>query len=119
MSSRAEMGFVRSYDERMSALAESFPTLVSDWDNERRCMTPLAGVRPWDPVLLDSHRGGGHGQRCAIQFVLSVWNPSTSRAKLRRDGWKHGSFDLQEALQVWDKQHRGAFLAWASNPWWP
>lgn len=98
------------YSEKMSALAESFPTLLA---------AGYAGIRPWDPLALDAHRGEAHGERCAIQFLLSVWNPETSAAPKKRDRWKHGGFDLQEALGVWDDQHRAAFLAWASAPWWP
>jgi len=92
---------------RMTALVESFPTLVG-----------LAGVRPWDAVQFDLNRGLSHGGRCAQQFVLSVWNPSTSTMP-RGKGWRCGRFDLQDALCVWDDRHRRAFLAWASQPWWP
>jgi hypothetical protein len=33
--------------------------------------------------------------------------------------WETGAFDAMEALKCWDIRHRGAFLAWARDPWWP
>ena len=90
--------------ERMSRLAESFPSL-------RNC----PGTRPWDPVALDgwaaSGRAAGSGLYAA-QFVLSVWFAKHSMAKA-------GPFNLSEALRVWDLTHRSAFAAWAADPWWP
>jgi hypothetical protein len=41
---------------------------------------------------------------------LSVWDP--------QQAWELERFDVMEALRVWDEDHREAFLAWASNPWW-
>jgi len=71
------------------------------------------GISPWDAVALDDWAAGGdpsHGERCAAQFLLAVWNPDES--------WKSGQFDLMDALRVWDAQHRRAFIEWALDPWW-
>ncbi len=91
------------YAARMTALALSFPT-----------MRYADGVAPWDAVRLSRWlRSGapGHGAKCAGQFLLGVWNPSTR--------WRSGKFDLHEALGVWDHEHHAAFLAWVRAPWWP
>jgi hypothetical protein len=29
-----------------------------------------------------------------------------------------GVFLVMDALSVWDREHRAAFLAWAADPWW-
>jgi hypothetical protein len=93
----------KQYGARMTALAESFPTL-RDAD----------GVRPWDAQRLEAwllSGAPGHGASCAGRFVLSVWNSY--------DEWRSGRFDLHEALGCWDDKHRRAFLAWSVQPWWP
>lgn len=51
------------------------------------------------------------GSLAAARFVPIFFNPSTAV--------EYGSFDLHEALSVWDADHRVAFLAWATAPWWP
>lgn len=87
----------------MTALAASFPTLRD-----------ARGVSPWEPERLEAwllSGAPGHGARCAGRFVLSVWNSYHE--------WSSGRFDLHEALGCWDEQHRRAFLAWSSRPWWP
>ena len=92
---------------QMARLAGTFP-----------CMKGKAGVLEripaWDANRIDSWAASGgarHGQRVTAQFLLSVWNPEET--------WKCGVFNLMEALRVWDEPHHKAFLAWASNPWWP
>lgn len=32
--------------------------------------------------------------------------------------WRVGPFIAGDALGVWDREHRAAFLAWAKDPWW-
>jgi len=83
-------------------LAHSFP-----------CLRRAVGIRPWDANLLADWAGGpvSHGERVTAQFVLAVWCPD--------EAWPCGRFDLMEALAVWDLPHRAAFLAWATDPWWP
>ncbi len=104
----------RSYGERMSALAVSFPALqraaaelIDPWIWER------PGVLGTADVLDDWLASGApsHGARCAGQFVLSLWNPNHP--------WKSGKFDLHEALKIWDDEHLHAFLNWARAPWYP
>jgi hypothetical protein len=92
---------------RMATLAESFPTLKG-----------VKGLVPWDPVLLAEQLGSPartSASANAILFVLSVWNP----------GFQGGGvdlvktpFDLHSAMWAWDDQHRQAFLAWVTNPFW-
>jgi hypothetical protein len=88
---------------RMEELALSFPTLEG-----------RPGVTPWEPDELDQWASGpapSHGGLCAARFVLAVWDP--------RHTWQCGRFDLMEALGCWDTNHRGAFVHWAGQPWWP
>jgi hypothetical protein len=71
------------------------------------------GVSPWDAVALDEWAASGgpsHGERCAAQFLLAVWNPD--------ERWRSGKFDVMEALRVFDAQHHRALIEWALNPWW-
>lgn len=82
----------------MSALCATFPSIRA-----------APGVRPWDPDALarwGGATGSADGARESVAFVLSVWSPDHA-------------FDLSRALAVWDATHRAAFLAWASDPWWP
>lgn len=50
-----------------------------------------------------------HGERCAAQLVLAVWNPE--------EPWQSGKFYLMEALRVFDAQHHRALTEWALSPW--
>jgi hypothetical protein len=87
---------------RIRLLAQSFPGL---WN--------APGVLPWNAQALDEWAASGkpsHGERCAAQLVLAVWNPD--------ERWKSGRFDVMDALSVWDRPHRKAFLTWAAAPWW-
>lgn len=73
------------------------------------CLERLPFVRKWDAIALDQWAlVASHGERCAAQFVLSVWNCF--------DTPRCGKFDVIEAFNVWDTDHRAAFLAWALNP---
>ena len=92
---------VGDLDERMTALAEGFPTL---------CGAP--GVRPWSASKLCDWACSpepGSGALAAAQFVLSVWDAE-------RD-WRCGLFRLTQAVGAWDNKHRAAFRAWAASPW--
>ena len=89
-------------DDRISTLADSFPTLRF-----------APGVRLWDSGTLDEWANGpdpGDGARHAARFVLAVWDNGTQ--------WQSGRFDVVEALAVWDHEHKRAFRAWADEPWW-
>jgi hypothetical protein len=88
--------------ERIEQLARSFPSLQD-----------APGVSPWDPAKLDDWAASpvpGTAARCAVQFVLSVWNLSQT--------WRCGPFHVVNTFTIWDEDHRSAFLAWATDPWW-
>jgi len=62
------------YGARMTALAQSFPVLIS-----------ADGVRPWDAERLETwlcSGAAGHGAKCAGRFVLSVWNSYGCRSQI-------------------------------------
>lgn len=92
--------------ERMSKLAERFPSL-------RGAM----GVRPWRAahLALWATSGRSHGEAVAARFVLHVWNGDTE--------WPWGNtgglrpFDLFEARNVWDADHERAFRDWVAEDW--
>lgn len=85
-------------EERMQIIAGRFPSIGY-----------LPFVKQWDANALDKWAlTTSHGERCAAQFCLSVWNSSHA--------WSCGVFDLMDAYSVWDDRHRRAFLAWAHNP---
>ena len=88
--------------DKMTELAETFP-----------CLRGAPGVSPWAPAELGRWAAGpaSHGERATANFVLAVWDGSA--------GSEAGGFDLMEALRVWPPDHRGPFLKWASDPWWP
>jgi hypothetical protein len=90
--------------DAIKELARTFPSIAD--------LQMFAPDAHFDGAVMDKFRGGlCHGGKCALQFIGSVWNPSEKR--------KCGKFDLHEALGVWDEEHRAAFTAWASDPWWP
>jgi len=88
-------------DQRnMFPLMQGFPTL-RDVD-----------LTVWDAEKLDEWACGpepGTGALYAARFVLSVHNPKVD--------WKCGKFDVVRAMQIWDNDHRSAFLKWANDPW--
>jgi DNA primase len=82
-------------------LANSFPALTG-------LQIRLNG---WDATKLDMECSKlSPSGRASVQFVLSVWDP--------RQEWLCGSFDVVQALDLWDSEHRAAFVAWATDPWW-
>lgn len=89
-------------NRRITELARRIPTLRAF----------VASMRSWNADLLDQWAvcGRSHGEKCAAQFILAVWNPGHE--------WISGRFDVMEALRIWDDAHRAAFLAWAEDPWW-
>jgi hypothetical protein len=99
--------------ERMSCLAESFPSLRK-----------RDGVEPWDQQIFARAMSGGqsNAEKQAAAFVLSVWNGSSEP---QGGGWwnerpfRVGRFDAVHAMAIWDDAHQRAFLAWCENPFWP
>lgn len=105
--------------ERFAELYLSFPALTA------APLPPLIGGS-WDvvPFMRWTCSGISHGERVTARFVLGVWNPGTDWVKQARlDGIKHGAtlkrFDLLEAMGVWDRKNRDAFIAWCKEPFWP
>ena len=119
-------------------LAGTFPSVATKLDLD---------FDAWAPIDLRTLVfGASHGERCALQFLLRVWNASTDwddpgiieawSDHLANDNptvpfifdptiathahaYRVGAFDVIEALQVWDGEHRAAFLEWAKDPIWP
>ena len=109
------------------AMARNFPALTN------RVPTP------WNAMRFRANGiAASHGERCAVQFVLAVWNYSADwdqpeiidtwlrETGLTEDklGWnpreaKLGRFDVIDALGVWDQENRAAFTEWAKDPIWP
>jgi len=84
--------------DRIMPLAESFP-----------CLRGAPGVRPWDADKLAAWVPvASHGERCAALFVLHVWN--------HIHVWPCGSFDIMEAINIWDEGNLAAFQRWAADP---
>jgi len=75
------------------------------------------GVEPFDAIKLAAWAKSGKStaEICAVQFLLSVWNPSEARDDVF--GLKY--FDLHEAMEVWDRHHQQAFAGWCEEPWRP
>ena len=89
-------------EAKMSTFARSFPSAAN-----------APGVRLWDANALERWAAEtplSHGELVTVRFLLAVWDPAHA--------WRCGSFDLMEAMRVWDPSHRAAFLAWAEDPWW-
>ena len=52
------------------------------------------------------------GERHAKLFLASVWDPAWPA--------EHGlEFNIVNAMAVWDKTHKQAFLRWCLDPFWP
>lgn len=95
-------------EESLSLLCESFHVLDG-----------CPGTRPFGhDTLAKQSRLSGHGKRCAIAFVLSVWNYSEEAHKIRKKRFHIVRFDIHEALGCWDAANRAAFAAWCAEPWW-
>lgn len=126
----------QSSGEFISALTANFPALkrkAEFWFPGR------ASLKLWEALRFRALGiGASHGERCAVQFVLSVWNPATDwdDSELLKEwiaetgvteaslGWdplqtKIGKFDVFDALGVWETGDREAFLEWAKSPIWP
>jgi hypothetical protein len=99
--------------ERIIALARTFPTLARE-----------APLDAWDPFALDEWATTRQGSAAwhAARFVLAVWDTASVHDEETGEDvypWKCGRFEATRALAKWDLEHRAAFVAWASDPWWP
>jgi hypothetical protein len=101
------------YRQRMSALANLFPT-----------MRGVPGTAPWNVDLLIKWMNGPaptSGSWNAAMFLLGVWNPKTNwkecGLKLRKG--VQGRFDFFRAIGCWDAEHEAAFMEWVKYPFWP
>lgn len=87
-----------SATERIQHMAMRFPSLQD-----------VPAAMRWNALKLDQWAlTASHGERCAVQFLLRVWD--------QHGLWKCGEFNVFEAMAIWDQEHREAFLAWALNP---
>jgi len=87
--------------ERLSQLAESFPSLAGQ-----------PGVRPWDADKLFhvAMHGRSRGQRLAALFCLQVWNTDEATRYTKE------AFNLIEAVRTWDVADVDALRMWLDNP---
>ncbi len=94
--------------EKFAALAATFPSLVHCPD--MRAFTTDPAVWQNAETILSRIRTDmyGAGKGHAATFMLSLF---------RRLEWP--TFDVGAAFMKWDAAHRAAFVAWASDPWWP
>lgn len=102
---------INATDERMSDIAERFPSLRG-----------VPGVRPWMPIRLAQWAVGGHshGEVVTARFVLAVWNGCSEwpwDKAYRVCKTKLAPFDLFEARAIWDDAHLAAFRAWLASDW--
>lgn len=86
-------------DQAFDGLGLKFPTLVN-----------APGVAPWNPNQLDIWAAESTDDINALhsaRFLLNLWMPARE--------WQCGRFDMNEAIQSWDRTHRRVFLDWASK----
>lgn len=76
------------------------------------CLAHMAGAVPWDPLLLAWRWGtASSGERAAIQFALSVWDPEWSPCAVP-------PFTLADFAHL-DEPGQAAVAAWFAEPFWP
>jgi len=88
-------------EKRVVSLAKSFP-----------CLASVGSLKHglWNPAELDAWAlKASSGERHAVSFVLTVWN--------QYETWKCGKFDVFDAAVTWNDEHRRAFFAWMTEPW--
>ena len=98
-------------EERMSALAGRFPS-----------MRDIPGADPWDEVAILHWCNSGAptgGSRWAARFLLAVWNPHTDWTTTEPALTSDGRFDLFQAWNAWDDEHRAAAMEWLQYPFYP
>ena len=90
---------MKQSDNAFLGLGVKFPALVD-----------APGVAPWNPNQLDIWAAESEADANAVhaaRFLLNLWMPARE--------WQCGRFDMNEAIQKWDRVHRRAFLDWAAR----
>ena len=90
---------MKQSDNAFLGLGVKFPALVD-----------APGVAPWNPNQLDIWAAESADDANAVhsaRFLLNLWMPARE--------WQCGRFDMNEAIQNWDRTHRRAFLEWATH----
>lgn len=92
----------------MTALLKTFPVLES-----KLPYWPQDVVA--DSVVRDAYESASSGERCLIEFLLSVWDPYTDWAKRG-----YANFHLVEAMGILSSgRNVNALIAWIQRPWRP
>ena len=94
-----DIRIMKQSDYAFLGLGVKFPALID-----------APGVSPWNPNQLDIWAAESADDSNAVQsarFLLNLWMPSRE--------WQCGRFDMNEAIQTWDRSHRRAFLDWAAR----
>ena len=90
---------MKQSDNAFLGLGVKFPALVD-----------APGVAPWNPNQLDIWAAESADDANAVhaaRFLLNLWMPARE--------WQCGRFDMNEAIQNWDRTHRRIFLDWAAS----
>lgn len=93
------IGNMKQSDNAFLGLGVKFPALID-----------APGVAPWNPNQLDIWAAESADDANAVhsaRFLLNLWMPARE--------WQCGRFDMNEAIQSWDRIHRRAFLDWAAR----
>jgi hypothetical protein len=96
---KEEIRNMKQSDNAFLGLGVKFPALVD-----------APGVAPWNPNQLDIWAAESAVDANAVhsaRFLLNLWMPTRE--------WQCGRFDMNEAIQNWDRVHRRVFLDWASR----
>ncbi|MBX9790012.1 MAG: hypothetical protein K2Y37_13925 [Pirellulales bacterium] len=91
----------KARERRLHELACTFPALRSALRQDE--WLDVSGLM--DLAEADARCSSHH----AARFILAVWSKNGESNET--------PFDAIAALTVWDEEHRTAFLAWASKPW--
>ena len=90
---------MKQSDNAFLGLGVKFPALAE-----------APGIAPWNPNQLDIWAAESADDSNAVhsaRFLLNLWMPARE--------WQCGRFDMNEAIQTWDRSHRRAFLDWAAR----
>ncbi len=96
-------------EDRLGEIASKFPTL------RKVPFTGCEGQGRYDAFKLDEWAAEripqlSSGTLGSIRFILYLWDGTRE--------WKSGRFWLRRSWGIWDSEHRAAWQAWATEPWW-